>query len=300
MPDYLWAFESGRSISQMAANHCNRDLIISLDLKDFFGSIRNTHLIPMLSYFNIYDRAAEVISELCTYKYYLPQGAVTSPKLSNMVTSVTFGPDVAKLCEDLGATLTIYADDITISMDNPARVYSRIVETAVGEDLVSVDAVDATTATPHDYRRAIVKYIVAKVTSMTSAYGFPVNHRKTKVMGKSVRQYVCGVVTNSHPNLIKRDRKWLRAVVHNITTNGVEAAARVNGVDPDTFVLKVRGKILWFKMLNEQLGGGLLTRLDAYLDTTPYRKTKMTSLAPAPTPAPTSTPILTVSESPLQ
>lgn len=211
----------------MAEAHVGKGLIVSVDLKDFFTSIKQHHLLNLFKNLGFSEAPAQTLSELCTYKSFVPQGALTSPKVSNLITSSTFGPELKSYCDEKGYTLTVYADDITISCD---------------EDLVKQSGYDAAFK------------IVSYVSQLVSKFGFKVNREKTKVMRPFQRQYVCGVVVNSKINLQKSERNRLRAIVHNTEIRGVEAEAAVSGLTPDKFVSRVMGQLNWFGQLNSEAG----------------------------------------------
>jgi RNA-directed DNA polymerase len=224
IPEYIHAFEIGKNIPEMAQKHTNKKIVISLDLKDFFPSIKQSSIKEYFIKQGFGEPAALTLAELCTYKFFVPQGALTSPKISNIISAETFGPEVKEYCDQHGWTMTIYADDITISSDEYI------------DDAGSV---------------------ITNVQAMVNKHGFRINHRKTKIMTDKVRQWVCGVVTNTKINLLRRDRLRLRAIVHNVGKNGIEAEAAKSSLTPDTFVNTIQGKINWYRCLNPQLGGRL-------------------------------------------
>jgi RNA-directed DNA polymerase len=232
IPNYIFAFEKNKSIPVMAQLHVNKQVIISVDIKDFFHSIKQTQLHQHFLSLGIEDKPARTLSELCTYQAFVPQGALTSPKVANLVTAMTFGPVLKEYCDAQGLTLTIYADDVTISSTNPALNVSEV---------------------------------LSFVTSAIRGAGFRVNHEKTKVMWATMRQYVCGVVVNAKTNMIKRERYKLRAIVHNITNNGIEAEAVKSNVEPGHFASHVLGRLNWLKQLNAGLGDRYTTKLQDYL-----------------------------------
>ncbi len=234
IPAYITAFEKNKSIPDMAALHVNKEVVISVDIKDFFHSIKQTHLNEFFTGMGIDEMPARTLSEICTYKSFLPQGALTSPKLANIVTALTFGPILKEYCDSNGLTMTIYADDVTVSSTNPATNVSEI---------------------------------LSFVTSTIRASGFRVNHAKTKVMWKTSRQYVCGVVVNNKTNMIKKERYKLRAIVHNITKNGVEPEALKSQSEVDHFVHHIKGRVNWLKQLNNPMGEKYANKLSQYLDT---------------------------------
>ena len=139
----------------MANVHVNKRIVISLDLKDFFPSIHQDVIQKIMENQGIGTMPARTISEFCTYKYFVPQGALTSPKISNIVTATTFGPKLKEYCDSKGLILSVYADDITLSSE--------------------------TTVNPDE--------VIAQVTAIVEEYGFRVNNQKTKVMSNAFRQY---------------------------------------------------------------------------------------------------------------
>lgn len=232
IPGYIYAFEKMKSIPVMAQMHVGKQVIVSVDIKDFFHSIKQDRLQTLFENLGIGQMPARTLSELCTYKAFVPQGALTSPKVANIVTAMTFGPVLKTFCDERGLTLTIYADDVTISSTNPAENVSEI---------------------------------LSFVTSTIRAHGFRVNREKTKVMWHKRRQYVCGVVVNAKTNMLSRERYKLRAIVHNITCNGLEAEAVKSGVEPGHFASHILGRLNWLKQLNSGLGDRHTKKLQDYL-----------------------------------
>lgn len=231
IPDYIHAFERGRSIPAMAQQHVGKGVVISLDLKDFFTSIKQRHLQEIFEHLGIAPTPARTLSEICTYDSFVPQGALTSPKLSNIVSSLTFGPILKEYCDERGLTLSIYADDITISAD---------------ADIVAERGI----LSAHE--------IIGYVSQCVAGFGFRINRQKTKIMRPFQRQYVCGVVVNQKTNLQQRERRRLRAIVHNCQVNGIETEAAKNNLSPETFISQVTGKINWFAQLNQENGRALM------------------------------------------
>lgn len=211
----------------MAQKHVGKDCVVSVDLKDFFHSIKQTQLYELLLTMGLGELPARTVSEICTYKYFVPQGALTSPKIANIITAHTFGPDVKAYCDEKGLDVTIYADDITISFNGEMQASD----------------------------------IVRDITRFVRDAGFYVNKEKTKIMKKSQRQYVCGVVVNEKVNLMKRERNKLRAIVHNVCMNGIEAEAAKTSTTPSSFLNHLRGKLNWFRQLNPVKGAVLITKL---------------------------------------
>lgn len=235
IPDYIYAFERNKSIPEMAGLHTNKEVVLSVDIKDFFTSIKQKKVQEVLQGLGIGEKPALTLSEICTYKSFVPQGALTSPKVANIITALTFGPIIKRFCDQYPhLTMTIYADDVTVSSSDP--------QANIGE-------------------------ILGAISTAISESGFRVNRAKTKVMWKGRRQYVCGVVVNKKTNMLKKDRYRLRAIVHNITKNGLESEAAKSGIDLGSFAKHIKGKINWLKQLNPIHGDKLNNKLNAYLST---------------------------------
>lgn len=214
----------------MAAQHVGKAVVVSLDLKDFFTSIKQSHLQEIFQHLGVAEKPARLLSELCTYESFVPQGALTSPKLSNIVSSLTFGPIIERYCLERGFTLTIYADDITVSVEeNPAS------------------------ADDSDPVRELIRFVQRTVNS----FGFRVNHEKTKVMRPHNRQYVCGVVVNSRTNLQQKERRKLRAIVHNLAEKGIPSEALRSGLEEAELIAHVGGRLNWLAQLNPDAGNPL-------------------------------------------
>jgi len=173
------------------------------------------------------------LASLCCYKFYLPQGALTSPKIANLVAATTFGPSIETYCRENGMTFTLYADDITISFDSTA---------------------------PREELKGIIGRLIAAVTAAVNAAGFRLNPEKTKVMYQSTRQWVCGTVVNARVNLRKDRRNALRAIVHNCQRNGIESESQTAGLEPIAFIRKIAGELNWFYQLNPEKAGPLRLR----------------------------------------
>lgn len=236
IPDYVYAFEKEKSIPEMAANHVDKAVVISIDIKDFFHSIKQRLIESILLGLDIGTKPARTISELCTYQSFVPQGGLTSPKIANMVTAATFGPKLSEYCTANNLTLTIYADDVTVSSVSP-----------------EIDPWK----------------IITDISAVIMEHGFKVNVEKTKVMRKGARQYVCGVVVNKKVNLWVVERKKLRAIVTNVTRNGVEAEAAKCNMEVDAFLRHIKGRLNWFRQLNPVQGDRYMQQLQTYLQNLP-------------------------------
>lgn len=175
------AYIPGESIHDNAARHAGQNYVGCIDIVDFFGSISHDALIGFLSKNGFAIGAAHAISRLVTVDDSLPQGAPTSPLISN---AFLFEFDVwaSKLTEKVGLNYTRYADDIFVS----------------GED------------------KPLIQKVLFAFESRLFKYGLKVNSAKTRVVHKSDRQVVTGLVVNSFPNISREKRRLLRSMEHRI------------------------------------------------------------------------------------
>jgi retron-type reverse transcriptase len=176
-----FGFERGRSIVDHAGQHNDSDVVVKFDLCDFFTSTSAARVEAYFRTLGWNDEASALLTKLCTWQGSLPQGAPTSPRLSNLV---NHGLDarLAGVAASLGGTYSRYADDLTFSLDGAA------VER--------------------------VGYLVHHVKIAARETGYRLNKRKTRIMRRHQRQQVTGLVINLDVNLPRETRRRLRAIEH--------------------------------------------------------------------------------------
>jgi len=200
-------FIQKRSIATNASDHIGKRWVLNVDLVDFFptinfGRVRGLFMKPP---FEMGAAAATVCAQIVTYRNGLPQGAPTSPVLSNFIASA-LDRRLLRLARQNKLTYSRYADDITLST-NLAQFPPAI---AVREQLdgggFKVQAGDA-------------------LEQAIAACGFAINARKVRIQGLGMRQEVTGLVVNQRLN-IERDRvRRLRAMLHAWQKFGLDSAA---------------------------------------------------------------------------
>ena len=246
-------FRPGRSIVTNAAPHCGKRIVLRFDLRDFFPSIPAGRVAGIFQTFGYPERVARLLAGLCTTRLpsdvwnarpnpwqddtdsaegrrlanrHLPQGAPTSPALANL-SAFRLDGRLAKLAACLGADYTRYADDLAFS----------------GTDALA--------------RR--VRRFAMKVASIVAEEGFALNYRKTRIMRRSERQHVAGVVVNVRPNVTRKEFDELKAILTNCVRTGAESQNRENRSDFRAFLL---GRISHQGALNPVRGLKLQTIFD--------------------------------------
>lgn len=176
-------FQPGISFVDNARCHQSQEVIVRLDIVDFFPSIREERIFDYFQRIGWSRKAAKLLTALTTRNGSLPQGAPTSPRLSNLVNyrfDVTLASMVAR--HDPDAIYTRYADDITISSSSPCF-------------------------DPHE--------IIKRALNIIRLTGYrPHIEKKFDVRRSHQRQIVTGLVVNESANLPREKRRWLRAVQH--------------------------------------------------------------------------------------
>jgi RNA-directed DNA polymerase len=174
-----------------ARAHIEGKFVLNMDLKDFFHGVSAKKVKEVLrsELFLFDDHLSAVIALLLTYQGRLPQGASSSPVLSNLV-CIPLDEQLRILSIERGWTYTRYADDLTFSGTLPFS----------DEDLI------------------VLRKVVEE-------QGFQVNHRKTRRKGIGRKQKVTGLVVNTKINVDRKLIRQVRAMLHDARMNGLNAAA---------------------------------------------------------------------------
>lgn len=196
-------FVPDRSVKSNAEAHANRRYVLNLDLKNFFPSITENRIRGVLRALGVDHRVSEIVARLCCYKGHLPQGAPTSPVLSNMI-CYRLDTVLLQIAKAARAIYTRYADDITFSAyQPPAGLF--------------------TTAIPPSGRFA-PKALAANLNEAVIDNGFEINPDKAHYADRHARRIVTGLKINELINVDRRYVRNLRAALHSVETLGVADA----------------------------------------------------------------------------
>ncbi len=226
-------FVPERSVKTNAEAHGRRRFIVNLDLKDFFPSITEKRVAGLLRSLGIDHRVSDIVARLCSCSGQLPQGAPTSPVLSNMI-CYRLDTDLLLAAKASRAIYTRYADDITLSSYQvPTSLFEGVVPAAgrFDPDLLTVDL-----------RNAI------------STNGFEVNPDKAHYADRNSRRIVTGVKINAGLNVDRRYVRQIRAILHSIEKLGLpEAQAKYSaGGGKGSLAAHLRGKITYVAHLKDR------------------------------------------------
>lgn len=174
------SFQRERSVLTNADLHVRAKFVGSIDIADFFGSVTSQAVTSLLGARGFRARESRLISKLCCREGVLPQGAPTSPVLSNALL-FRFDEAMANHAALTGLSYTRYADDITISGNS-----REIVVDALGR------------------AREILNH----------EYGLRLNEQKTRIASSGGQQRVTGIVVNERPNPPRELRRRVRAMFY--------------------------------------------------------------------------------------
>ena len=245
--DAAHGFRKARSIVSNARPHLGAEAVINLDLKDFFPSIAYKRVKGLFRAFGYSEAAATIFGLLCTEHeteevaldgetYYvatsgrhLPQGAPTSPAITNLLCR-RLDRRLVKMAEEAGFVYTRYADDLTFS--------------ASGEGLKNICNV------------------LRRTESIVTHEGFEIHPDKTKVLRKSRQQEVTGVVVNEKLNVSKKELKRFRATLFQLEKDGVEGKHWGKSQD---VLASMQGFANYVFMVNPEKGAEFQTRVRALI-----------------------------------
>lgn len=111
---YAKGFVRNKSIIDNAKPHEGNQYVLNLDLKDFFTTVQASHVYTLFKNVGYNNNIAFILTSFCTKGGYLPQGAPTSPALSNLV-CLRLDHRISTYCKKRALTYTRYADDLCIS-----------------------------------------------------------------------------------------------------------------------------------------------------------------------------------------
>lgn len=143
--------EYKRDIKTNAVYHSSSLYGLSIDLQDFFPSIKSKQVYYLFKKIGYNNFAATLLTKLCTLNDELPQGAVCSPALSNLI-CINLDSRLSGLCSKRRIVYTRYADDMYFSCDNKVlllRLYP-IIEDIIKDEGFEINQQKVHYHTPHN------------------------------------------------------------------------------------------------------------------------------------------------------
>lgn len=229
-------FISNRSILSNATPHINKKSVLNIDLQDFFPSITATRIIGLLKSkpFGLSNQVASAIAALTTVDDKMPQGAATSPVLSNMI-CYRLDRQLTKLSRAERVTYSRYADDITFSTTRAS--FSDMFIKVIIDDII---------------------FLSDTLQEVIYMNNFDINVKKVRLSQGTKPKFVTGVKVNTKPNVRDSYLKDVRGMINAWEKYGLpEAQKRFNsnyagnGKPFDQVVLGKLGHIKQIKGKND-------------------------------------------------
>lgn len=209
LSNYSYAYRKKVSVLDNAKPHVKKDVIVKLDIKDFFDNIRFSMVYDSCFNETLYPKKMGMLfTNLCVYNNRLPQGAPTSGFISNVVLR-NFDEKVGSYCEKRNISYTRYSDDLTFSGDFD------------------------------------VKNLIKYVNKLLYEYNFRLNKKKIKVVSKKTRQQVTGIVVNEKVNIRRNYKRKTRQEMYYIKKYGLKSHLKniAYKSDEKTYLLNLLGRI---------------------------------------------------------
>ncbi len=207
---YAKAYKPGSSVCRNAEPHIGKKKILKLDIEGFFDNILYSQVKNVVFYEQKYSEQVRILlTVLCYYRESLPQGAPTSPVITNII-MYGFDEKIGAYCQEKGISYTRYCDDMTFSGDFDE------------------------------------KEVIALVKEELKKLGLFLKNRKTAVIPQSKCQTVTGIVVNEKINIRKEYKKKIRQEMYCIKKFGIdEHLSRLGISDRRLYINSLTGRVAY-------------------------------------------------------
>lgn len=225
-----FGFVKAKNIKLNAECHLNSEVVLNIDLKDFFPSIDSRRIYYIFNKICGYDKSLSYcLTKLVTYRNMLPQGACTSPVISNIV-AYKLDLRLSNLSKKVNVKYTRYADDITFS----------------------------------GAKAKITKKFYNYVKSIIEEEGFKVNEKKVHLSSKGYRQEVTGLIINN--GKVSVNSKYIRKIrqeLYYIKKYGLYNHIEQSNIKNGFYAEHLKGKILFVWSIDKEKGRKLLEEFNS-------------------------------------
>lgn len=214
---YAKAYHKGIQLKDNAIFHINKEMILKLDIENFFENISFLDIYNSCFPIEYFPKSVGMIlTYLCTYNNHLTQGSPTSPYISNLVMK-EFDEELGNWCNLRNISYTRYSDDMTFSGQfNPSE-------------------------------------LIVKVRKMLYKLDLSLNNDKIRIIHKSSRQNVTGIVVNEKMQVNIKYRNKIRQKIYYIKKFGLSSHLKKCDINikPKKYLNGLYGRILYVLQINE-------------------------------------------------
>lgn len=207
------AYKPNSGLIENLKFHKNQPKVFTLDLENFFPSISIKSIEKVFLELGYSRMISKLLAKLCARDKTLPQGAPTSPALSNLIFKDADAL-ISSFCVDRKIRYTRYADDLSFSGDFDE------------------------------------KELLEKVTEVVENLNLHINVAKTKLMTPNMRQTVTGIVVNEKPQVAFHKRNDLRQAMHYIKKFGIDEHREYKEIDQRNYLEHLLGKVNFVLQIN--------------------------------------------------
>ena len=207
------AYKPTVSILENLKFHKKQPKVFTLDLENFFPSIKFESVQKVFRQLGYSKMVSRLLTRLCTRDGVLPQGASTSPYLSNLIFKEADAA-ISDFCIQRKIRYTRYADDLTFSG-------------GFNQD-----------------------ELLEHVTKIIENLHFHINSNKTKLMTPNSRQVVTGIVVNEKPQVVFHKRNELRQALYYIKKFGYDEHREYKEISQRNYLEHLLGKINFVLQIN--------------------------------------------------
>lgn len=207
------AYQPGSSVKDNANFHTRQPLLLKLDVSDFFGSLREYQVYQVFHGVGYHPQVATLLAKLTCLNGSLPQGAPTSPTLSNLIFREA-DQRIFHFCRQANIRYTRYADDLTFS---------------------------------GDFKPGLV---IRRVASVIETLGLRLNPEKNRVIRRHRRQEVTGVMVNNGLRAARSRRMHLRQQLYYLSRFGLADQAAKHGTKTHLWINHLLGLAGYIRFLD--------------------------------------------------
>lgn len=213
---YAFGFRADKSILDNALVHCGRQELLKVDIKDFFPSISFSQIISIFQELGYPRDVAFYLARLCTLDGSLPQGAASSPALSNIVCR-RMDDRFYKLAKSCDLRYTRYADDIVFSGDDIPDGIARL------------------------------------VFEILSSEGYAVNESKVRFLKAGDKKLVTGLdITSGSPRVPREFRRELMKDLYHVWSSGLALHVSRRKIFNPNYLLQLEGRVSFWAQIEPE------------------------------------------------
>ena len=205
---YAKAYIKNVNLKENVKIHNKQNYILKLDISNFFENISYVDIYNIYKEYGFSNRICGLLTHLTTYDDYLPQGAPTSPYLSNLVLR-DFDYEIGNWCKNRDINYTRYSDDMTFSMK--------------------------------EYNKELIRFVRVKLYKL----GLQLNENKISLISKSRKQKITGIVVNNKIQVDVKYRKKIRQEIYYIKKYGIDDHLKRVNEKKENYLDSLYGRILF-------------------------------------------------------